>query len=297
MNIRLLYILLCSFCFLLSIKAQEFSDTLYFSADGQSADILLADGYYKIIGIDTTSDFQFLVKEFRANHTIRLIGSFRSLNPDRKNGKFTWFHENGQKEKECYYNNNKLDGEYLVWHNNGQLKQSSKYINDQIEGVSKSWTSDGAIKKLIEYRQGQKHGQFKTFYSNGNPIRIENYRKGELIKAKCFSFNGSDTAYFRYFTPPTFLGGDISKFTAWVLDKIQYPKEAESSQEEGEVKVKFTINKEGGISGVYITKRDKEYFNKEVLRVISDSPIWKPALRDIDSIDVSIEIPVKFKLP
>ncbi len=298
MNLKYLYILLVPFCFIQKTEAQVFSDTIYFSANGQSVDTVVQNGYYKIIGIDTTAEnFQFLVKEYRANQSLIMVGSYRSLNPDRKNGKFTWFYENGQKEKECYYIDNKLDGDYFAWHKNGQLKQSSNYINDLIDGVSKSWSADGKLMKFIEYKQGEKHGHFKTFYPNGNPIRIENYKKGKLIKAKCYTASGSDTAYFRYFTPPSFLGGDISKFTSWVFDKIQYPEQAELSHEEGEVKVKFTVNKEGKVAGIYITKRDKQYFNEEVIRVISTSPLWKPALRDIDSVDVSIEIPIKFKLP
>jgi protein TonB len=93
------------------------------------------------------------------------------------------------------------------------------------------------------------------------------------------------------------LDGDISAFTQWVMEKLQYPDEAKSKLEEGEVKVRFTINEEGKVEGIQITKPDRNYFNFEVLRVISSSPLWRPARRDLDTIEVSVEIPVKFALP
>ncbi len=280
-----------------TVNGQTIIDTLFFNKNGQATAQFDSNGYYKVITIDTLSDFQFLMKEYYADHSIKMQGAYRSVNPDKKNGRFTWYYSTGNKKKECHYINNKLDGEYKVWHQNNNLLQLSFYKDGFLEGVSKTWAESGNILKYVEYRNGLRHGKFLTYYSSGKPIRVETYKNDKLIKGECYTASGKDTTYFKYFTPPSFLGGDITSFTSWVLDKLQYPREAEEAKEEGEVKVKFTIKNSGEVSGIFITKHDKPYFNSEVIRVIANSPKWSPAFRDKDSIDVSIEIPIKFKLP
>ncbi len=280
-----------------TMYGQTIIDTLFLSREGLSVKQFDSNGYYKVIAIDTLSDFQFLVKEFYANHTLKMQGTYRSLNPDKKNGIFTWYYPGGNQKKTCRYIDNKLDGEYKAWHPDNKLKQLCYYKNGLPDGVSKTWSEAGNLLKYVEYKDGVKQGKFQTYYPSGKPIRTEIYKNDQLIKGKCFTENGNDTAYFKYFTPPSFLGGDISTFTNWVLEKLQYPIEARNAKEEAEVKVKFTVKNNGEIGGIIITKHDKPYFNSEVLRVISGSPKWTPAIRDIDSIDVFIEIPVIFQLP
>jgi TonB family protein len=297
MNKKSFVILLVCLVSSLAIKSQIIIDTVYFSNNGQAVNQYDSNGYYRVIAMDTVTDFHFLVKEYTSSHNISMQGVYRSLNPDKKNGKFTWYYPDGNKKKECFFENNKLVGEYKVWYTNKNLKQLSIYKNGLLKGISKTWSETGKIQKYVEYKEGLKHGKFITYYTSGKPLRVDTYKNDNLIKGECFTSNGKDTTYFKYFTPPTFLGGDISTFTSWVLDKLQYPHEAEKAKEEGEVKVKFTIKNNGEVSSIFITKRDKPYFNSEVIKVITTSPNWTPAFRDKDSVDVTIELPVVFKLP
>lgn len=278
-------------------NAQFFSDTIYYNSYQEKTESFDSNGFYRIISIDSASSFQFLVKDFYANSILKMVGTFRSLNPDKMNGTFNYYYPDGSKYKQCTYKNNILTGPYFLWYENGQLKQECMYMHDKLTGVFKSWSSEGVLTKYAEYKDGVKNGKFISYYKNGKPVRIEKYKNDVLQKAKCFTTAGIDTSYFVYFTPPSFLGGDISAFTAWVMEKLQYPDEAKNKHEEGEVKVRFTVNAEGKIEGIKITKLDRNYFNSEVLRVISSSPLWKPARRDTDNIDVTVEIPIKFALP
>ncbi|MBN1117113.1 MAG: TonB family protein [Bacteroidales bacterium] len=283
--------------FIAILPAQGFSDTLYFSNDGMICKNLMGSDYYRVISNDTTGKFLLLVSEYSSNHNLRMTGSFKSLNPDRKHGLFTWYFNNGDIKKQCYYNNNSLEGKYKVWYNNGQLQQLSQYKSNALEGTTKTWNESGILIKKVDYKSGLKDGKFITYYDNGQPIRKETYKEDVFLSGECFTENGSDTSYFNYFTPPSFLGGDISNFVSWVIEKLQYPKEALTKLEEGQVQVKFTVDKTGNVKGALITKHDKHYFNTEVLRVIANSPLWTPAVRDTDTIDVSVEIPIKFEIP
>jgi TonB family protein len=281
----------------LNANAQFFNDTIYFNSFQEIIESPDSNGFCRIISIDTLGTFQFLVKDYYASGQLKMSGTYRSLNPDKLNGTFCYYYQNGGLNKKCTYSNNILSGPFLLWYENGQLKQECTYNQNNLTGTFKSWSPDGLLTKYADYKEGKKNGKFITYYKNGKPVRIEKYKNDNLIKARCFTSSGKDTTYFICFTPPSFLDGDISAFTQWVMEKLQYPDEAKSKLEEGEVKVRFTINEEGKVEGIQITKPDRNYFNFEVLRVISSSPLWRPARRDLDTIEVSVEIPVKFALP
>ncbi|MBN2486619.1 MAG: TonB family protein [Bacteroidales bacterium] len=294
---KLLSLIFLCFLSLAGANAQFFSDTIFYNQSHEETAEFDSNGFYRVIANDTSGEIQFVVNDYYPNAQLKMSGTFRSINPDRQNGLFTYYYPNGAMHKKCSYSNNALNGLYQIWYNNGQLKQECTYVNNKLEGPFNSWSPEGVPTKKANYKAGKKHGRFITYYSNGNPVRIEKYHNDKMVKARCYTTGGKDTAYFKHFVPPSFSGGTISDFTAWVNEKLQYPAEARQNKEEGEVNVKFTINRYGKVESVRITKLDRNYFNNEVLRVISGSPIWVPARRDAETIEVSIEIPIKFTLP
>lgn len=297
MRIKFSILLFAGFFILNGVDAQFFNDTIYYNSIQEKTNLPDSNGFYRIISLDTLNSYQFLVKDYYASGQLKMSGTYRSLNPDKMNGNFSYYYPNGNLYKQCIYKNNQLTGPYFIWYENGKLKQECTYLQNKLSGTFKSWSPEGTLIKFAEYKEGKKNGKFITYYSNGKPVRLEKYKEDELIKAKCFTITGNDTAYFLHFTPPSFLGGDVSAFTEWVMEKLQYPDEAKNKHEEGEVKVKFTVDEEGKVKGIQIIKQDRSYFNSEVLRVISSSPLWNPARRDIDTVEVSVEIPIKFLLP
>ena len=83
----------------------------------------------------------------------------------------------------------------------------------------------------------------------------------------------------------------------WSGEKLHLdPEIARQNKEEGQVYLKFTIDKEGNIIKAEIIKEDKEYFNKEVMRVLKLSPKWIPGRKDGKLINVTITIPISFKI-
>jgi periplasmic protein TonB len=297
MKVKLILVFFCLWGSVSGIEAQFFADTIYYDSYQQIVKTPDNNGFYRIITIDSSNKYQFVINDFYPNGQLKMSGTFRSLNPDNKIGHFNYYYSNGQLQKQCNYRDNMLDGQLKVWYENGNIKQECNYTLDKLTGSFRTYSEDGKLTKFAEYLDGKKNGKFITYYSNGNPIREEKYKNDELLNGKCFTAAGKDTSYFIYFTPPSFLGGDISGFTEWVMKKLQYPSEARDKNEEGEVQVKFTVDKSGSVKGIQITKQDRTYFNSEVLRVIASSPNWKPAIRDIDTVEVSVEIPVKFSIP
>ncbi len=283
-------ILVCA----INIYSQLINDTVYFDSSWEQINPENAK-YYRIISNDTTGKIQFSVRDYYISGSIQMTGNFKSINPDYRLGIFYYYYENGKTKVVCNYLNNKLDGDYFEFYNNGQLKSSKNYRNGLLEGVQKSWSIEGIVTKKVEYKNGEKNGKFSTYYKNGQLIRRDVYKNNELIKGKCFTHEGRDTSYFRYFIMPKFKGG-LEGFKKYILNNIIYPEIAVKNNEEGQVLIKFTIDKAGNLVKPKIVKKDKEYFNEEAIRVINTSPKWIPGKRDGKLVDVSITIPLKFRL-
>ncbi len=81
-------------------------------------------------------------------------------------GEYKSYHNNGQLNEICNYNNGKRDGEYKKYHKNCQLCEICNYING-LKGECKSY-----------YLNGLK-GECKSYYLNGQLEKIYNYKNGE----------------------------------------------------------------------------------------------------------------------
>jgi TonB family protein len=274
--------------------SQLIRDTVYFDRNWRQSNIENAR-YYRVISNDTSGEIQFTVKDYYISGHIQMAGTYRSINPDFKTGGFRYWYENGQLQIKCNFLNNRLNGEYLEFYENGRPKISRRYVNGLIDGTEKTWSLSGFIAKVVEYKLGARHGKFLTYYDNGQLIRKDIYKNDEFIKGRCFTREGKDTAYFKYFIMPGFQGG-IEGFKKFILEGIRYPEEARENNEEARVYLNFTVDKQGNVIKARIVKSDKDYFNEEVMRVISLSPKWIPGRKDGKIINVSITIPIIFKI-
>ncbi len=273
--------------------SQTAGDTIYFDQNWNQSSRDEAS-YFRLVSIDT-SRILFTVRDFFSNGKLQMEGAYRSINPDVKIGEFTYWYQNGVKHISCHFKNGRLDGPYEEWYENGSLKTGKNFINGNLDGTEKTWNEEGVLTRSIRYKNGARHGHFITYYSNGQPIRKDIYKNDELISGKCFTRQGKDTTYFDYFIMPKFKGG-LAGFRNFILEKLNYPDTAKLNDEEGIVHIRFTVGMDGDIKGIKLVREDKEYFNEEVIQAVASSPKWIPGKRDGKFVDVTITIPVRFRL-
>lgn len=96
---------------------------------------------------------------------------------------------------------------------------------------------------------------------------------------------------------PISIEGDINDFLNWVLNNLQYPEKMIANGEQGKVTVSFIIDKDGNLTNIEILRSFSEEANKEVRRVLSSSPKWKPGVHNGQKVQVKITFPVTFRLP
>ncbi len=102
--------------------------------------------------------------------------------------------------------------------------------------------------------------------------------------------------YMEVDVKPTFMGGDVNEFTKWVSTNVRYPFEAYKNGVQGRVLLQFTIDKNGKVINVKVSKGAAQLLDEEAVRVVSKSPDWTPGVHKGEKVDVIFYFPVIFQL-
>lgn len=93
---------------------------------------------------------------------------------------------------------------------------------------------------------------------------------------------------------PVFPGGEKA-LQSWISENIRpVPAEALKSVKEP-VKVVFTVDKRGKVTGVKVLKAVQPILDAEAVRVVSSMPDWKPGSQSGKKVNVQMVIPIDFR--
>jgi antitoxin component YwqK of YwqJK toxin-antitoxin module len=100
-----------------------------------------------------------------------------------KEGKWTWWYENGQKETEGNYSGGKPDGEYTAWHKNGQIRLAWNYKKNAgfADGKMTMWYENGQKEHEENYVDGNNNGKRTLWYENGQKQYEGNYKDDKRV--------------------------------------------------------------------------------------------------------------------
>lgn len=94
---------------------------------------------------------------------------------------------------------------------------------------------------------------------------------------------------------PLFNNGDPAvEFRKYLHENLKYPQTGDKKVVSGRVVVGFVVNKEGKVVNARIVKAANPLLDKEVLRVISSSPVWVSGRHNGKVVNVSCIFPVNF---
>ncbi len=97
-------------------------------------------------------------------------------------------------------------------------------------------------------------------------------------------------------TKPSFRGEGYEEFVEYVQSHVIYSDEAIGMGIQGRVVAHFAINKEGYVVDVRIMKGVDPLLDDEVIKVLENSPRWKPGKQRNIPVKVTYTIPVFFRL-
>lgn len=95
---------------------------------------------------------------------------------------------------------------------------------------------------------------------------------------------------------PSFLGRNHNAFTIYINKVIQYPIEAHRKNIEGKVYADYIVNKHGYVTVTEIRNSPHESIEREVMRVIKNSPRWYPGAVGKKTAGFKFTAPLNFKL-
>jgi len=91
-------------------------------------------------------------------------------------------------------------------------------------------------------------------------------------------------------------GMSISDFSKWVSSKIIYPQSAVNNYIQGRIWVQFTIATDGSVTNIEILRSIDAALDKEIVRVVSMSPKWRPGTRFGKPVPITIRTPITFQI-
>jgi len=98
------------------------------------------------------------------------------------------------------------------------------------------------------------------------------------------------------FTRPSFPGG-LKCFEEYLKNNIRYSENAVKNNTQGKVYLIFTIEKDGSVGHIKVSKGVSRELDDEAVRVLKSSPKWTPGTHHGKPNIVYESIPIKFQLP
>ncbi|WP_026952380.1 M56 family metallopeptidase [Algoriphagus mannitolivorans] len=90
--------------------------------------------------------------------------------------------------------------------------------------------------------------------------------------------------------------GGLSGWNSYLAKNLQYPRQARDLGIEGTVIVVFVINNDGSIRDAEILRGIGGGADEEAIRVVMNSPNWKPAYQRGKAVSSRMRLPIRFKM-
>jgi periplasmic protein TonB len=90
--------------------------------------------------------------------------------------------------------------------------------------------------------------------------------------------------------------GGIGKFYEYLQKNIRYPAVAKENNIQGKVFLTFVVEKDGSITDVKVLRGLGSGCDEEAMRVLRNSPKWKPGIQNGRPVRVQYQVPISFAL-
>ncbi|GAB3911093.1 energy transducer TonB [Mucilaginibacter boryungensis] len=165
---------------------------------------------------------------------------------------------------------------------------------------AKSFFGIDGIKANDNYEEGAvkngKHdGQWKGGEKGTTFAYIENYDNGTFLSGNSTDKFGKQYTYKVAEASAEYPGG-VLNFYNYIGRSVKYPADDRRSNVQGKVYATFVIDKDGSLTDFKILRTPSTAMAEETLRVLKESPQWKPAEQHGIPVRQQFTIPVTFTL-
>lgn len=90
--------------------------------------------------------------------------------------------------------------------------------------------------------------------------------------------------------------GDMASMLKWIAKNLEYPESALNNGVQGQVVLKFVVEKDGSVTDIQVMKKVDPALDKEAVRVLNKMPKWTPGKQRGKPVRSRFTLPVRFKL-
>lgn len=96
-------------------------------------------------------------------------------------------------------------------------------------------------------------------------------------------------------TKPSPIGG-AQGWISYLQKNLVYPEDARHQHISGKVQLSFIVEKDGSITDITVEQPAGHGFDEEAVRVLQQSPVWQPGIKDGQPIRIRYRLPVNFQM-
>jgi TonB family protein len=330
-------LLLFALLFTLSaVKAQKKQNIYFFKNNGKEVNSKDSADFVRAIQEPDSGETNFVYLEFFADGKRKTVGKVSAFEPSLVlEGTIISFNKAGRRIKVANYQHGMPIGMTYQYFGDGTLRRQVEYVKftqpiDQMVGSDVGFAREifntgnklvyladslgtvyvkqgnGHVVETIslpvgerreegDYKDGLKDGIWKGAEDVNAINYTETYQMGKLISGES-TRDGKQYTYATAFEPPQFKGGTAA-WSNYIKNTLAYPKDAFKNGIQGRVQTTFTVDRDGKIIDINITRSADPLLDEEAKRILLRSPLWVPAKMRGIPVKVKYNQPFNFRLP
>ena len=213
---------------------------------------------------------------FHSDGNLESTGDFVN---GKKQGPWFTFYQNKMMKDSAVYENGQMTGTALSWHSNGFPADSSIYNADE-SGVSVSWFDNGSLASAGLYAVGhQKNGKWKYFHKNGKLSANEIFDNGNLTDKQYFDEEGVAMADTSSRDREASFPSGQEGWKKFLSRQLYFPQEYKIvDADQAVVVVNGVIDEDGNMTDLKVSTPFYPAFDRIAVSALKKSPKWKPAI-------------------
>lgn len=228
--------------------------------------------YYRLVKKGKKS---FLISKYLKDGTLIEEQECSKMKPETLHGRYVEYYENKNVKYEGRYVNNKKEGVFTYYNNDGRKLVVEKFKEDQLDGVSTYY----AVDTDSDY--------VERVYDDGHLIDSQETHTSQ---------NSQKSVFAAVDVIPCFPGGREAEID-FILKNLRYPIDAIHDRiRQGEVWIKFVVEKDGSITNISIYKDARGGFGDEAMNLVKWMPKWIPGTKRGKPVSMKVIMPFRFGL-
>ena len=247
---------------------------------------------------------------YKYNKKLAVIAHFTDASLSVLEGKYSSFYKKKAYESDGNYSNGKKDGLWIFWDSKGKIEDSIIYKNDKRIWEKDFYYFENGTIKHIRFTDFEKEifisttylesGKKKREYIESNKVGFIKSYMNDIVQIdtmeikKDIKYTKEDTIGIKF---AEFKGG-IKNWSKFLINRLDPNIPTEKGAPEGTftVIIKFIILKNGEVEGVNAETNHGYGMEREVMRLIYETPNWTSATKNGEPIISTYRQPVTFQV-